>query len=440
MVLASYFTVRATEHASRGWLALAGVAIGFGFLTKMLQAFLVLPALVVAYAIAAPATWRKKIVDLLVAFAAMIVSAGWYVAVVELTPASLRPYIGGSQTQLPARADRQLQRPGPDHRQRGRLGGRRRGRRHVGLDRHPAHVRGCLRRHGLLADPGGAGARRRRVSCWRSPARAPGRLPTARRGDRASQTPSQVPCRRPRRVARLAGRHRRRVQLHGRHLPRLLHRGPGPGDRRCRRPRRRGAVGPPRTVDRRGCSLPAPPPAPALWALVLLQQAGGWYTVAGLGGRSASVRPRRLATVSRSDRLPRVLAAPSLRAAAIAAGLVGPVRLLGQHRGDRAHRLDRDRRPRHQRVRSRGGGPRTAARRRATTRPAPARRPAGPGTTGRRHRSGHRTGMGGLLNGAARRTELVTPARARTRPATPGWRRRSGPRTRPATSWPPASR
>jgi 4-amino-4-deoxy-L-arabinose transferase-like glycosyltransferase len=97
MVLASYFTVRATEHASRGWLALAGVAIGFGFLTKMLQAFLVLPALVVAYAIAAPATWRKKIVDLLVAFAAMLVSAGWYVAVVELTPASLRPYIGGSQ-------------------------------------------------------------------------------------------------------------------------------------------------------------------------------------------------------------------------------------------------------------------------------------------------------------------------------------------------------
>jgi len=97
MVLASYFTVRATENASRGWLTLAGVAIGFGFLTKMLQAFLVLPALVVAYAIAAPANWRKKVVDLLVAFAAMLASAGWYVAVVELTPASLRPYIGGSQ-------------------------------------------------------------------------------------------------------------------------------------------------------------------------------------------------------------------------------------------------------------------------------------------------------------------------------------------------------
>jgi 4-amino-4-deoxy-L-arabinose transferase-like glycosyltransferase len=97
MVLASYFTVRATEHAGRGWLALAGVAIGFGFLTKMLQAFLVLPALVVAYWIAAPASWKRKLVDLLVAFATMVVSFGWYLAAVELTPASLRPYIGGSQ-------------------------------------------------------------------------------------------------------------------------------------------------------------------------------------------------------------------------------------------------------------------------------------------------------------------------------------------------------
>lgn len=97
MVLASYFTVRATEHAGRGWLALAGVAIGFGFLTKMLQAFVVLPALVVAYWFAAPASWKRKLVDLLVAFAAMVASFGWYLAAVELTPASLRPYIGGSQ-------------------------------------------------------------------------------------------------------------------------------------------------------------------------------------------------------------------------------------------------------------------------------------------------------------------------------------------------------
>lgn len=97
MSLAGYATLRATEQARRGWLVLAGVLIGFGFLTKMLQAFLVLPALVVAYAVAAPTTWRRKLTDLLAAFAAMIVSAGWYVAIVELVPESWRPYIGGSQ-------------------------------------------------------------------------------------------------------------------------------------------------------------------------------------------------------------------------------------------------------------------------------------------------------------------------------------------------------
>ncbi|HET7723219.1 MAG TPA: glycosyltransferase family 39 protein [Propionibacteriaceae bacterium] len=97
-VVAAYCTVRATEAASRKWLALAGVAIGVGFLAKMLQAFVLLPSLVLAYAVAAPASWRKKLVDLLVAFAAMVVSFGWYIAVVELVPASWRPYIGGSQT------------------------------------------------------------------------------------------------------------------------------------------------------------------------------------------------------------------------------------------------------------------------------------------------------------------------------------------------------
>lgn len=98
MTLASYLTVRAAETGSRGRLALAGVAIGLGFLTKMLQAFLVLPALVVAYWVAAPRAWRRKLVDLLVAFAAVVVSAGWYVAIVELMPASMRPFVGGSQT------------------------------------------------------------------------------------------------------------------------------------------------------------------------------------------------------------------------------------------------------------------------------------------------------------------------------------------------------
>ena len=45
MVAAAYFVVRATETGSTGWIALAGSALGFAFLTKMLQAFLVVPGL-----------------------------------------------------------------------------------------------------------------------------------------------------------------------------------------------------------------------------------------------------------------------------------------------------------------------------------------------------------------------------------------------------------
>jgi 4-amino-4-deoxy-L-arabinose transferase-like glycosyltransferase len=96
MTLAAYVTLRATEKASGKTLAWAGVLIGFAFLTKMLQAFLVLPALVLVYLIAAPTTLRKRLLHLVGAFAAMIVALGWWVAVVELVPASMRPYVGGS--------------------------------------------------------------------------------------------------------------------------------------------------------------------------------------------------------------------------------------------------------------------------------------------------------------------------------------------------------
>ncbi|MGW7684229.1 glycosyltransferase family 39 protein [Kribbella sp. NPDC054772] len=96
MVAAAYFVVRSLSRASARWLMLAGVAIGFAFLTKMMQAFLVLPAFGLVYLIAAPTSLRRRLLHLLGALGAVIVSAGWYVALVELRPASSRPYIGGS--------------------------------------------------------------------------------------------------------------------------------------------------------------------------------------------------------------------------------------------------------------------------------------------------------------------------------------------------------
>ncbi|BFU47180.1 ArnT family glycosyltransferase [Krasilnikovia sp. MM14-A1004] len=97
MVAGAYATVRAIERGATRWLVLAGVFVGFGFLTKMLQALLVVPAYALAYLIAGPPKLGKRIWQLLLAGVAVVVSAGWYIAIVELVPASMRPYIGGSQ-------------------------------------------------------------------------------------------------------------------------------------------------------------------------------------------------------------------------------------------------------------------------------------------------------------------------------------------------------
>lgn len=96
LITGGYCTIRAIETASPRWLAFAGVAVGFGFLTKMMQAFLVLPAFGLAYLIAAPTSLGKRLLHLLGAVIAVVVSAGWFIALVDLWPTESRPYIGGS--------------------------------------------------------------------------------------------------------------------------------------------------------------------------------------------------------------------------------------------------------------------------------------------------------------------------------------------------------
>jgi 4-amino-4-deoxy-L-arabinose transferase-like glycosyltransferase len=100
LVVAAYCTVRAIDAGSARrmsmWMALTGCAIGFAFLTKMLQAFLVVPGLALAFLVAAPFGIWKRLGALLIGGATMIVSAGWYVALVSLWPAGSRPYIAGS--------------------------------------------------------------------------------------------------------------------------------------------------------------------------------------------------------------------------------------------------------------------------------------------------------------------------------------------------------
>jgi 4-amino-4-deoxy-L-arabinose transferase-like glycosyltransferase len=92
-----YALTRGLEKAQTKWLVLAGTLVGFGFLTKMLQAFLIIPALAIVYLLAAPTGWWRRVWQVVVMGVATLVAAGWWVAAVALTPAADRPYVGGSQ-------------------------------------------------------------------------------------------------------------------------------------------------------------------------------------------------------------------------------------------------------------------------------------------------------------------------------------------------------
>ncbi|WP_422745725.1 ArnT family glycosyltransferase [Mycobacterium sp. WMMD1722] len=98
LVTAAYCVQRACEpDASRWWLVAAGTAVGFGFLAKMLQAFLVLPGFIAAYLLAGHHRLWGRLTGLAAAATAMLVAGGWYLVLAELWPVASRPYIGGSQ-------------------------------------------------------------------------------------------------------------------------------------------------------------------------------------------------------------------------------------------------------------------------------------------------------------------------------------------------------
>ncbi|WP_327331594.1 ArnT family glycosyltransferase [Streptomyces anulatus] len=97
MTVTVWCVLRALEQGRTTWLLWAGAAVGFAFLTKTLQAFLILPPLAVLYAVCAPVPVRKRLGQLALSTLTMIVAGSWWVAIVELMPASSRPYVGGSQ-------------------------------------------------------------------------------------------------------------------------------------------------------------------------------------------------------------------------------------------------------------------------------------------------------------------------------------------------------
>jgi 4-amino-4-deoxy-L-arabinose transferase-like glycosyltransferase len=96
MLGAAFATQRAIENGRHRWLVVAGIALGLAFLSKYFQGLLVGPGLGLAYIVATNTSLRRRVVGLFVLGATTLVTAGLWVAAVIVTPASARPYIGGS--------------------------------------------------------------------------------------------------------------------------------------------------------------------------------------------------------------------------------------------------------------------------------------------------------------------------------------------------------
>ena len=98
LVASAWALLRAIEHGGLRWVTLAAACVGFAFLTKYLQAYLVLPGFALVYLVAANASLRRRIAGLGVAAVTVALASGWWVAIVALIPAGSRPFIGGSTT------------------------------------------------------------------------------------------------------------------------------------------------------------------------------------------------------------------------------------------------------------------------------------------------------------------------------------------------------
>ncbi|MDQ6660791.1 MAG: glycosyltransferase family 39 protein [Chloroflexota bacterium] len=96
LLVGAWAVIRAAETGKLRWLLLSAVIVGIGFNIKMLEAYLVVPAFGLLYLLAAPKSIWKRVGHLVLAGLVLVIVSFSWVAVVDLTPASQRPYVGST--------------------------------------------------------------------------------------------------------------------------------------------------------------------------------------------------------------------------------------------------------------------------------------------------------------------------------------------------------
>jgi 4-amino-4-deoxy-L-arabinose transferase-like glycosyltransferase len=96
LILSAWALIVAVERGSLKHLVLAAVFIGIGFNTKMLVAFLIVPVFIATYFLSNAQKFSTRIIHLAIAAVVLCVVSFSWIAVVDLTPATQRPYVGSS--------------------------------------------------------------------------------------------------------------------------------------------------------------------------------------------------------------------------------------------------------------------------------------------------------------------------------------------------------
>lgn len=97
MIGVAYAALESIRRSSLWWLLLAGGLTGAALLTKQLQIALVLPAVASAYLMFASVPLVKRLLHLTAALLAAAIAGGWWFVLVQMTPTSSRPFVGGSR-------------------------------------------------------------------------------------------------------------------------------------------------------------------------------------------------------------------------------------------------------------------------------------------------------------------------------------------------------
>lgn len=98
LVLAAGATLRGMARGRTRWLLVGFALVGLGFNVKMLEAYLIVPALAVGWLVGANTTIARRLGGLAAAGLVLLMVSSLWVGLVAITPADQRPYIGGSAT------------------------------------------------------------------------------------------------------------------------------------------------------------------------------------------------------------------------------------------------------------------------------------------------------------------------------------------------------